>query len=149
MGKTVFAAELVRRFNEDRKGTVIAVVFFKFNDSSSQDPALLLKSIVYQIVQAFPSIAIDFLNVLNHKSETSIEGIFDEYLMMALNLVASKMPTTKHLIVLDALDECGLQDSMDRKSLLMLFQNKFRELPGGVKLFVTGRLEERYRSCTS
>jgi len=142
MGKTVFAAELVRRFNEDRKGTVIAVVFFKFNDSSSQDPALLLKSIVYQIVQAFPSIAIDFLNVLNHKSETSIEGIFDEYLMMALNLVASKMPTTKHLIVLDALDECGLQDSMDRKSLLMLFQNKFRELPGGVKLFVTGRLEK-------
>eukprot|EP00597_Dinobryon_sp_UTEXLB2267_P012030 CAMPEP_0170105322 /NCGR_PEP_ID=MMETSP0020_2-20130122/4693_1 /TAXON_ID=98059 /ORGANISM="Dinobryon sp., Strain UTEXLB2267" /LENGTH=819 /DNA_ID=CAMNT_0010329403 /DNA_START=951 /DNA_END=3406 /DNA_ORIENTATION=- len=143
MGKTVFASELVRRFREKRPGVLLGAVFFNFKVISTQGPTTLLKSIAYQIAKSCPSICSDLLNVLKEKNETCVEGIFDMILLKALELVVMKQPSQNHLIIFDALDECGLEGSDARRDLLQLFHRDFlRKLPAGVKLFVTGRPEK-------
>lgn len=143
MGKTVFASELVHRFREQRPQSLLGVVFFNFKEVSTQGPAILLKSIVYQIAQSYPSILNELLKLLEERDETTVEGIFDRILVKSLKLIASQQPTTQkqHLIIFDALDECGLEGSHARRDLMQLFQRKFLRLPG-VKLFVTGRPEK-------
>jgi len=144
MGKTVFTSELARRFIEKRPGALLGVVFFNFQEVATRDPATLLKSIVYQTAKLCPSICSDLLKKLNEINETTVEGIYDIILLKALELVVSKQPSEKqHLIIFDALDECGLEEDKNRKDLLKLFKKKLlrNRLPG-VKIFVSGRPEK-------
>jgi len=144
MGKTVFTSELVRRFKAERPGALLGVVFFNFKGESTQGPTTLLKSIVYQIAKSYPSICCELLEVLKEINDTTVEGIFDRMLLKALELVALTKPTQKHhLIIFDALDECGFEGTTARRDLLQLFQRQFlRKLPATVKLFVTGQSEK-------
>ena len=147
MGKTMFASELATRFLENRPDSLVGLVFFNFKDLTSHDPTLLLKSIVYQIAKSCPSISSDLLIALEGSKERTIQGIFDGYLMKALELLAAQRGSQKkHLIIFDALDECGLEGSEARKEVLKLFTSKFLQVPG-LKLFVTGRPENDIKAA--
>ena len=140
MGKSVFAAALVKLFQEADKNNpaaLLGAVFFQFNDKSSQDPIRLVQSIIFQIVKGFPLIANELLSVLE-SDESSLDGIFKNHLIGALKLVEKYYKKKNRLIVFDALDEAS--SLYDRKNFLTLFTRV--EFPSWVKLFVTGRPEK-------
>ena len=153
MGKSVFASELVHMYRDEKPGSLLGAVFFKFNDSASQDPILLLKSLVYQMARSFPAIVEDLLNVLrDHAEERTVEGVFETYLIAALELIEKFYDHRTRLLIFDALDESGSEGSKLRHELLLLFKRDFlKKLPGWVKMFVTGRpesdIEETLHAC--
>lgn len=148
MGKSVFTASLLARMKREYGARVLGCVFFSFNYVRKADPLVMLRSLVYQLALAQPTLG-EF--ILQAVSDTARETqkvmlLFEEVLLAALLKLeadsggAAQMPTMPTmLIMVDALGEAGAEGSKSRWALLDLFSTKLiRQLPPWVKLFVTG-----------
>ncbi|KAJ3114149.1 hypothetical protein HK098_007453 [Nowakowskiella sp. JEL0407] len=126
--------------------------FCRHNDTQKNNTKSVILTTAYQLsmvttLHEFKSHLIELMKfyeteVANNRkglSELSTTDIFKELIVDGLNKVTSM--SVKVVILIDALDECGAQGSLERSDLLNIIQTESSRLPEFVCLFVSGRPE--------
>ncbi|XP_046857489.1 uncharacterized protein LOC124450862 [Xenia sp. Carnegie-2017] len=134
VGKSVFAAELCRRYSEKKK--LAACHFCRYNISDYRNPRILIESLASTMCDTIPN----FKSKLNEELQRnhSKESITDKFFVLLNNPLHSLEDHEPMLLVIDALDE----SQIDGKSeLLELISEEFDRLPKWIKIFITSRPE--------
>ncbi|XP_046862684.1 uncharacterized protein LOC124456244 [Xenia sp. Carnegie-2017] len=134
VGKSVFAAEVCRRYSEKKK--LAASHFCKYNRSDYRNPRILIESLASSMCDTISN----FKSKLNEELQRnhSKESITDKFLVLLNNPLHSLEVHETMLLVIDALDE----SQVDGKSeLLELIAEEFDRLPQWIKIFITSRPE--------
>ncbi|XP_046857773.1 uncharacterized protein LOC124451192 [Xenia sp. Carnegie-2017] len=134
VGKSVFAAELCRRYSEKKK--LAACHFCRYNISNYRNPRILIESLASSMCDTISN----FKSKLNKELQRnhSKESITDEFIVLLNNPLHSLEDYEPMLLVIDALDE----SQIDGKSeLLELISEEFDRLPKWIKIFITSRPE--------
>ncbi|XP_046857554.1 uncharacterized protein LOC124450948 [Xenia sp. Carnegie-2017] len=134
VGKSVFAAEVCRRYSEKKK--LAACHFCRYNRSDERNPRMLLESVASSICDTIS----DFKCKLNEELQRnhSYELVTDAFRVLLNNPLHSLEDHEPMLLVIDALDE----SQVDGKSeLLELIVEEFDRLPKWIKIFITSRPE--------
>jgi hypothetical protein len=133
MGKTGIASMLSER------DTVVAHHFCRHDDSDKRNPARAIRSIAYQLAEAFPDYRDKLLAAdltADKLREKNIKALFHTVLKEPLSTLS--VPGARKIILIDALDEC---DENGRNDLLRCIRDHFIELPPWLALFLTTRPE--------
>ncbi|XP_046857871.1 uncharacterized protein LOC124451294 [Xenia sp. Carnegie-2017] len=134
VGKSVFAAELCRRYSEKKK--LAASHFCRYNRSDERNPRMLIESLASSMCYTIS----DFKSKLNEELQRkhSYESVTDAFRVLLNNPLHSLKDHKPMLLVIDALDE----SQVDGKSeLLELIAEEFDRLPKWIKIFITSRPE--------
>ncbi|XP_046857733.1 uncharacterized protein LOC124451147 [Xenia sp. Carnegie-2017] len=134
VGKSVFAAEVCRRYSEKKK--LAASHFCKYNRSDYRNPRVLIESLASSMCDTISN----FKSKLNEELQRnhSKESITDKFLVLLHNPLHSLEDHEPMLLLIDALDE----SQVDGKSeLLELIAEEFDRLPKWIKIFITSRPE--------
>ncbi|XP_046858506.1 uncharacterized protein LOC124451950 [Xenia sp. Carnegie-2017] len=134
VGKSVFAAEVCRRYSEKKK--LAACHFCRYNRSDYRDPRKLIESLASSMCDTISN----FKSKLNEELQrnNSKESIIDKFFVLLNNPLHSLEGHEPMLLVIDALDE----SQVDGKSeLLELIVEEFDRLPKWNKIFITSRPE--------
>ncbi|XP_046857738.1 uncharacterized protein LOC124451152, partial [Xenia sp. Carnegie-2017] len=134
VGKSVFAAEVCRRYSEKKK--LAASHFCRYNRSDYRNPRILIESLASSMSDTISN----FKSKLNEELQrnNSKESITDKFLVLLNNPLQSLEDHEPMLLVIDALDE----SQVDNKSeLLELIAEEFDRLPKWIKIFITSRPE--------
>jgi len=139
VGKSTIASSISHTLQE--LGWLGASFFFAWDGGIRGSADQLFSSIAFQLATFNPSVAAGVLKAIDkdidigHSSVlTQFQNLVEKPLIDADNVNNLQVPI---VIVLDALDECGTEK--DRKSLLSVISNGFRNLPASVRFFVTSR----------
>jgi hypothetical protein len=146
-GKTILSSTIVEYLLQhcnDDIGTVTAYFYFDFNDAQKQDPGLMLRSLLCQLLQRSSTIAkgVDalFSSCDNGQRQPSLHAL--------LQVTRQVMHQFTHVyIVLDALDECtqrselmGVLATVAEWQLnnmhLLMTSRKERDIESSLKSFV-------------
>lgn len=135
-GKTILSSTIIEHLlqhceNDVRKVTVY--FYFDFNDSQKQNPELMLRSLLRQLLQCLAVTHKDvdalFLSCKNGKKQPSLHELLD--------VMPKVMRQFAHVyIVLDALDECT-----QRSELMSMLESVIRWKLDMVHLLLTSRKE--------
>ncbi|XP_046862691.1 uncharacterized protein LOC124456247 [Xenia sp. Carnegie-2017] len=134
VGKSVFAAEVCRRYSEKKK--LAACHFCRYNRSDERNPRILIESLASNMCDTIS----DFKSKLNEELQrnNSYKSVTDAFLVLLNNPLHSLKDQKPMLLVIDALDE----SQVDGKSeLLELIADEFDRLPKWIKIFITSRPE--------
>ncbi|XP_046857561.1 uncharacterized protein LOC124450953 [Xenia sp. Carnegie-2017] len=134
VGKSVFAAEVCRRYSEKKK--LAASHFCRYNRSDERNPRILIESLACSMCDTI----LDFKCKLNEELQRkhSYESVTDAFRVLLNNPLHSLEDHEPMLLVIDALDE----SQVDGKSeLLELIAEEFDRLPKWIKIFITSRPE--------
>ncbi|XP_046862682.1 uncharacterized protein LOC124456242 [Xenia sp. Carnegie-2017] len=134
VGKSVFAAEVCRRYFEKKK--LAASHFCRYNRSDERNPRMLIESLASSMCDTIS----DFRSKLNEELQRkhSYESVTDAFRVLLHNPLHSLEDYEPMLLVIDALDE----SQVDGKSeLLELIAEEFDRLPKWIKIFITSRPE--------
>ncbi|XP_046857924.1 uncharacterized protein LOC124451358 [Xenia sp. Carnegie-2017] len=134
VGKSVFAAELCRRYSEKKK--LAACHFCRYNRSDYRKPRILIESLASSMCDTISN----YKSKLNEELERnhSKESITDKFRVLLNDPLHSLEDHEPMLLVIDALDE----SQVDGKSeLLELISEEFDRLPKWIKIFITSRPE--------
>ncbi|XP_046857320.1 uncharacterized protein LOC124450722 isoform X2 [Xenia sp. Carnegie-2017] len=134
VGKSVFAAEVCRRYSEKKK--LAASHFCRYNRSDYRNPRILIESLASSLCDTISN----FKSKLNEEIQRnhSKESITDEFIVLLNNPLHSLEDHEPMLLVIDALDE-SLVDG--KSELLELIAEEFDRLPQWIKIFITSRPE--------
>jgi hypothetical protein len=140
-GKTILSSTIIEHLLQhcqDNARTVLAYFYFDFNDAQKQDPELMLRSLLCQLLQCSSTIAkgVDalFSSCDNGKRQPSLHAL--------LEVTPQVMRQFTHVyIVLDALDECT-----QRPKLLDVLETVARWQLDNVHLLMTSRKERDIES---
>uniref|UniRef100_A0A0G4HUQ2 Nephrocystin 3-like N-terminal domain-containing protein n=1 Tax=Chromera velia CCMP2878 TaxID=1169474 RepID=A0A0G4HUQ2_9ALVE len=144
--------------------TVVAYAFARHNAEGRNRAVRLLGTLSLQIARRIPEMAAALAGALNindsdtrraiefvrkakvedlefkgNRQRTSVDFVFEHLLLSPLKVAQTNggLGAGVHAIVLDALDE--IADGEDRESMLILVEERTKELPSQIKLFLTGR----------
>jgi len=139
-GKTTIAATIFKSLPQDQ----VVRFFFKRNVTNLSDPWCVWRTIAFQLAQRYDCVG-DYLQTFFMKKENSsyfdnsdMMQEFNDLIVASLKLIADNSNTDYPVIILDALDECSIQDKDDRKALFNTIKN-WLQVPFTVKLFITSR----------
>ena len=141
-GKTILSSTVIEHLLQhcnDDISTVAAYFYFDFNDTQKQDPELMLRSLLCQLLRRSPTIAkgVDalFSSCDNGQRQPSLHAL--------LEVIPQVMHQFTHVyIVLDALDECTQRsDLMDMLATVAEWQLD------NIHLLMTSRKERDIESC--
>lgn len=134
-GKTVLSAtilENVLQHCSDDPGKAAAYFYFDFNDAEKQDPELMLRSLIWQLLRQsakIPASMDSFFSSCDHGQRPSMNA-----LIQAARQIIQTFPHV--YLLLDALDECG-----HRKELMDTLTTIARSQLPNLHLIVTSRRE--------
>jgi hypothetical protein len=141
-GKTTVARTMAARaYDQDRLG---ATFFFSRNVAATQDPAAILPTIAYQLAHYQSPFRASMCTSLSSDKDVRDRGIAAQARVLYDNLSDVTLSNTPVLIVLDALDECHLENGCEGGDAVPLLLAKFASLPS-VKILVTSRPEDTIR----
>jgi hypothetical protein len=134
-GKTVLSSTILHSILQhchDQKGEVTVYFYFDFNDKQKQDPELMLRSLVYQLLQQSIKIpaSLDtlFFSCKNGERPPSVHALLDALQQMIRGFA-------QVYVILDALDECA-----QRTDLMAMLEKIVRwQLPNLHLLFTSRR----------
>jgi hypothetical protein len=141
-GKSSFAAWLAHRGDVN----VVALNLCRYNIAERRDPALVLRTIAFQIATRLP----DYRQLLMDRfrkqdpdgkdlDHRSVAGLFDWLLAEPLRFaIDGGRSSDRYLIVIDALDETI---SNGRSELAEVLAESCQKLPGWIAMVVTSRPE--------
>lgn len=146
MGKSAYAASLI--FNLRISNQLLGVFFCRYGDKDRSDGENIVLSLAYQIAENYEEYqsrlieSIDKDDALRFKGDQDNFNKLFEYLIVKPLSKCIPSPTIK-VIVIDALDEIGVQGSDDknRRNILKWIASSVSRLPSWVKLLVTSRPE--------
>jgi hypothetical protein len=140
-GKSAVASTLVSRLAKSRR--LGSFFFFKRGDAVLGDPATLWRTVTFDLAQYDPGVKDSVLEFLRRPNlrDTDIGLHFECMIKEPLERNLDKL-SSPPVIVVDALDECGLDESqyMQRRILLDTL-TRWSHLPRSFKLVVTSRNE--------
>ncbi|XP_046858131.1 uncharacterized protein LOC124451516 [Xenia sp. Carnegie-2017] len=134
VGKSVFAAEVCRRYSEKKK--LAASHFCRYNRSDYRNPRILIESLASSMCDTISN----FKSKLNEELQRnhSKDSITDAFRVLLNDPLHSLEDHEPMILVVDALDE----SQVDGKSeLLELIAEEFDRLPKWIKIFITSRPE--------
>ncbi|XP_046857835.1 uncharacterized protein LOC124451253 [Xenia sp. Carnegie-2017] len=134
VGKSVFAAEVCRRYSEKKK--LAASHFCRYNRSDYRNPRILIESLASSMCDTISN----FKSRLNEELQRnhSKDSITDAFRVLLNDPLHSLEDHEPMILVIDALDE----SQVDNKSeLLELIAEEFDRLPKWIKIFITSRPE--------
>lgn len=145
MGKSVFASHIVHEVK--KTGRLLAYFFCKSGQKGRSDGESLVMNLSYQIATKYVRhpkchrAILKALRDINQDHSISLEKKF--HLLISKPLREIGQQEESHLLVIDALDEIGVDGLKDRFDILrILTSTKFEEsLPKWVKLLITSRGE--------
>ncbi|XP_046858509.1 uncharacterized protein LOC124451953 [Xenia sp. Carnegie-2017] len=134
VGKSVFAAELCRRYSEKKK--LAASHFCRYNRSDERNPRMLIESLASSMCDTLSK----FKSKLNEELQRkhSYKSVTDEFRVLLNNPLHSLKDHKPMVLVIDALDESQVAG---KSELLELIAEEFHKLPKWIKIFITSRPE--------
>lgn len=122
--------------------------FFKSGDATLGDPASLWRTVAFDLAR-FNSVIKVLIMAALKEGKVDLEGgdveLHFKYLIKEpLEKICNPSSENPVVVVIDALDECGLDGSRQRNFLLRTLQD-WSHLPTSFKLLVTGRDEHDIR----
>jgi hypothetical protein len=138
-GKTTVARTMAARaYDQGRLG---ATFFFSRNVAAARDPAAILPTIAYQLAHYQSPFCASICTSLSFDKDVRDRGILAQARVLFDNLSHVALSDTPLLIVLDALDECHLENGCEGGDAVPLLLAKFASLPS-VKILITSRVED-------
>ncbi|KAJ3118582.1 hypothetical protein HK098_005901, partial [Nowakowskiella sp. JEL0407] len=149
VGKSVASAVICKRLKRD--GKLGGYFFCKHNNVNRNKPQRIIVTLCYHLAKQFP----DFANAVNTLRQSkdeflekaNVESYFAELIVEPLTKVSPEQRRNV-VVVIDALDECGVISSPERKALIKLLAD-WEQVPKFVKLLVTSRPESDIQSILS
>ncbi|KAJ1548082.1 hypothetical protein HK096_005567, partial [Nowakowskiella sp. JEL0078] len=148
LGKSVIAWLVCTRLPS---GFELAAKFFcRHNDDQKNSASRVVSTLAYQLYDKYPEV---FKPHINACMEQDAEDVRNNKLSLIERPVVAfqkliidgfkKMPKPKTVlvIVIDALDECGIQGTEIRRDFLEVLYRCCNSLPSFVRIFTTGRPE--------
>ncbi|KXJ11497.1 uncharacterized protein LOC110243664 [Exaiptasia diaphana] len=144
MGKSVLAARICQMYQDCQENQSIlgACHFFQHNDSSRNNPRLMLQSVAWQLCGYLPEYKVAVEKVLqsdhmrNHDiSVLSCTELFTLLFEESFSHLGHE-PTGKLVVVIDALDECC--NSL-KKEFFQVIRDKLYYLPSWIRFVMTTR----------
>ncbi|OTA02533.1 hypothetical protein A9Z42_0028980 [Trichoderma parareesei] len=139
-GKSTISRTVARAFSKD--GILGASFFFKRGEGDRGRTTFLITTLTAQLVRRMPALAPQIRRVLEFEPQIHEKPLSDQFQMLILDPLkqhAGSWQSSDLLIVVDALDECGLEESM-RTLINVLSNAQYTESPR-LKFFLTSRPE--------
>jgi hypothetical protein len=150
-GKSAIASTIIHRLLKKRHPVI--AFFFKRHDAVLGDPAVLWRTIAFELACCDPALQHDIIDVLTDAKvdldRVDIAEHFSYLVAEPLQRNYDVFSSRQALfIVIDALDECGSSDfsNVQRRNLLHTLKN-WTNLPKKFKLLVTARGEADIKKC--
>ncbi len=133
-GKSVFAAEVCRRYGE--QGQLAAFHFCKYNNSDYSNPRMIIESLASNMCDNVTGFRgkLDSQLHRNHSKET----LSDAFRVLLNDPLHGLEERGTMLLVIDALDESQVGG---KSEFLQLIAEEFPKLPKWIKIFITSRPE--------
>jgi len=144
-GKSTVATSVANLFREQRR--LGAFVFFTRSAEARSDPALLIRTVAYQLGEFDPRICAEISRVLEEMPSIKQAPLRWQFQKLLIDPFASLQNMRREgpiLIVIDALDECGRTGTRDE--LLRVIAAESTRLPPTLRVFVTSRAEKDIHS---
>jgi hypothetical protein len=146
-GKSAIISSLVSKLT--REGRLGSSFFFKRGDAILEDPASFWRTVAFDLAQFHPAIKSAVIAFLNRPGfrDADIQLHFECMIEDILRSNSDQLSTAPPVVVADALDECGSEESQtpQRRALLETL-HRWSVLPRFIKLIVTSRDERMPRS---
>ncbi|QYT02124.1 hypothetical protein H0G86_009131 [Trichoderma simmonsii] len=138
-GKSTISRTVAQSFSN--KSILGASFFFKRGEGDRGRASFLFTTIAAQLVRRIPSIAPGVREVLNLEPQIHEKPLREQFQKLILDPLKSKPGcwSSNLLIVIDALDECGLDDNM--RTLINIFSDAQQIDKPRLKFFLTSRPE--------
>src|SRR5580700_8033946 len=141
-GKSAIMSSLVSKLT--REGRLGSSFFFKRGDAILEDPASFWRTVAFDLSKFHPALKSAVIAFLNRPSfrDTDIQLHFECMIEDVLKSNSETLSTLPPVIVVDALDECGSDEShaAQRRILLETLEH-WSALPRFLKLIVSSRDE--------
>jgi hypothetical protein len=141
-GKTTVARTMAAHAHKE--GRLGATFFFSRNVAASRDPVAILPTIAYQLAHYQIPFRATICTSLSSDKDVRDRGIVAQARILFDNLSHVTLSDRPLLIVLDALDECHLENGREGGDAVPLLLAKFASLPS-VKILITSRPEDTIR----
>ncbi|KAL7942571.1 hypothetical protein V8C42DRAFT_354711 [Trichoderma barbatum] len=138
-GKSTISRTIAQSFaNESILG---ASFFFKRGEGDRGRTSFLITTIAAQLVRRIPSLAPRIREVLDLEPQIHEKPLSDQFQRLILDPLEAKPGCwpPNLLIVIDALDECGLEENM--RTLINIFSKAQQTFSPRLKIFLTSRPE--------
>ncbi|KAF3076277.1 hypothetical protein CFAM422_001579 [Trichoderma lentiforme] len=138
-GKSTISRTIAQSFSN--KSILGASFFFKRGEGDRGRASFLFTTIAAQLVRRIPSIAPEVREVIDLEPQIHEKPLRDQFQKLILDPLKSKPGcwSSNLLIVIDALDECGLDDNM--RTLINIFSDAQQIDKPRLKFFLTSRPE--------
>ncbi|RYO53180.1 hypothetical protein AA0113_g9296, partial [Alternaria arborescens] len=141
-GKTILSSTIIEhllQYCHDDTSMVMAYFYFDFNDTQKQDPELMLRSLLCQLLQS----SVGILKGVDALFSSCENGKRQPPLHMLLEVTRQAMQEfTQVYVILDALDECT-----QRSELMDMLETVARWQLDNLHLLMTSRKERDIETC--
>ncbi|OAG13220.1 HET-domain-containing protein [Alternaria alternata] len=141
-GKTILSSTIIEhllRYCHDDTSMVMTYFYFDFNDTQKQDPELMLRSLLCQLLQS----SVGILKGVDALFSSCENGKRQPPLHMLLEVTRQAMQEfTQVYVILDALDECT-----QRSELMDMLETVARWQLDNLHLLMTSRKERDIETC--
>jgi hypothetical protein len=141
-GKSAVASTLVSNFTKQRR--LGSFFFFKRGDASLGDPTALWRTVAFDLAKFHPNVKDGLLEFLSRPGFRHTDVLLHFECMIEEILVKNEtqLSTAPPIVVIDALDECGSDDSQSgQRQILLETICRWSRLPRLFRLVVTSRDE--------
>jgi hypothetical protein len=138
-GKTTVARTIATRAH--KQGRLAATFFFSRNVAASRSPSSILPTIAYQLAHYQRLFRTVVCTAVGADEDVRDRGIVTQADVLFSNLHGITVPDTPLLIVLDALDECYLENGCEGGDAVPLLLAQFASVPS-MKILITSRVED-------
>jgi hypothetical protein len=138
-GKTTVARTIAAHVH--KQGRLAAAFFFSRNIAVTRSPSAILPTIAYQLADYQRPFRSAVCTAVNANRDVRDRGIATQADVLFSNLRGVTVPDTPLLIVLDALDECYLENGCEGGDAVPLLLAQFASVPS-VKILITSRVED-------
>lgn len=140
-GKSTISRTLADRFAD--KGSLGATFFFKRGEGDRGGMSKLFTTMSNQLIERIPSMATYVQSAIKRDKAISTKGLQEQFEKLIKIPISSSAPSvstkTLLLVILDALDECGRMEDIEK--LLEIFSSDQQSGNIQLKFFLTSRPE--------
>ncbi|QRV92926.1 hypothetical protein RhiJN_20944 [Ceratobasidium sp. AG-Ba] len=139
LGKSAIAASLCERL--DRQGFLATSFFCKRDDVHRRDPQRVMTTIIYGLALRHPIYSKAVTSAIQQDSTLCTSPMQTQYDKLVKGLLPKEVPpeTPIHVIIVDALDECGTEET--RQQLLSCL-HEITRLVSWAKFVITSRPDQ-------
>jgi hypothetical protein len=138
-GKTTVARTIADRAHA--QGRLAAAFFFSRNIAATRTPAAIIPTLAYQLAQYQPSFRSHICSAIASDKDVRDRAIAAQSRSLLDNLSTLNVPNGPLLVVLDALDECHIENGCEGGDAIPLLLARLAPIPS-IKVLITSRAEK-------